>query len=427
MKKILIIAYFFPPANFVGGDRIAAWAKYLHKLGYFPTIVTRNWNDGQKDLTGRIEDNTLKHDVFETYEVYRLPYKRTLRDKLNSYPNSIIASFLRRFLSFLELFIQNFSMLAIPYANFYDFSLDLIKQGDYKCLIASGRPFQLFSIASKLKKRTGIPWIADYRDEWNTFQNKNNDSFLLGMIHNLEAKSELSWTSNADLFITVSESWKENIQKVIRKNGFVVMNGFDTKPSSASAVLSNDFGKLEISYIGTLYSYQPIEFFIQSMKELILRSKNGIKIKVNFIGLNIMPEQEQRVSNLIKGFEDYFFLYDRMPKIEMQQFYENADFLLATSFDEIKGWYPVKIFEYAASGKPILLCPSDNDVLANFVKETNTGVSFNKTSELIDFLSKVILKKTKNEMFELKLNLNSLETYSRENQTKELALILDKF
>jgi hypothetical protein len=30
-------------------------------------------------------------------------------------------------------------------------------------------------------------------------------------------------------------------------------------------------------------------------------------------------------------------------------------------------------------------------------------------------------------MFELKLNLNSLETYSRENQTKELALILDKF
>jgi glycosyltransferase involved in cell wall biosynthesis len=163
------------------------------------------------------------------------------------------------------------------------------------------------------------------------------------------------------------------------------------------------------------------------MKELILRSKNGIKIKVNFIGLNIMPEQEQRVNNLIKGFEDYFFLYDRMPKIEMQQFYENADFLLATSFDEIKGWYPVKIFEYATSGKPILLCPSDNDVLANFVKETNTGVSFNKTSELIDFLSKVILKKTKNEMFELKLNLNSLETYSRENQTKELALILDKF
>ena len=427
MKKILIIAYFFPPANFVGGDRITAWAKYLYKHGYYPTIVSRNWNVGQKDLTDSIEDNTLNHDVFETYEVYRLPYKRTLRDKLNSYPNSIIASFLRRFLSFLELFIQNFSMLAIPYANFYDFSLDLIKHGDYKCLIASGRPFQLFSIASKLQKRTGIPWIADYRDEWNTFQNKNNDSFLLGMIHKLEAKSELSWTSNADLFITVSESWKENIQKVIRKNGFVVMNGFDTKPSSASAVLSNDFGKLEISYIGTLYSYQPIEFFIQSMKELILRSKNGIKIKVNFIGLNIMPEQEQRVSNLIKGFEDYFFLYDRMPKIEMQQFYENADFLLATSFDEIKGWYPVKIFEYAASGKPILLCPSDNDVLANFVKETNTGVSFNKTSELIDFLSKVILKKTKNEMFELKLNLNSLETYSRENQTKELALILDKF
>ena len=50
MKKLLIISYFYPPANFVGAQRTAAWAKYLHEYGYYPIIITRQWNEGQTDL-----------------------------------------------------------------------------------------------------------------------------------------------------------------------------------------------------------------------------------------------------------------------------------------------------------------------------------------------------------------------------------------
>lgn len=428
MKKILIISYFFPPANFVGGQRAAAWAKYLTNYGYYPTIITRNWNEGQKELTDKLEDNSFKHEIYDTYEIYRLPYKRTQRDKLNDYPNSKIATFFRKTLSYLELVFQNFFFRAIPYANFYDLAKKLIlNDKKYEYLIVSGRPFQLFSIASKLKKTTGIKWFADYRDEWNSFQNNHNISLPLKFIYYLETKSERKWTKNALGFFTVSEFWKENISKFISKKGYVVMNGFDKTINHQTAETTKDFTKLEIAYIGTLYSYQPIEVFIESIQKIIIDYKDKITIKINFIGLSIMPDQEQRIKILIKDFEQYFFIYDRMSKDELKQFYENADFLLATSFNNIQGWYPVKIFEYAASGKPIFLCPSDNDVLNKFLIETNTGIVVNSKEESYNFLQNVIEQKLKENQISFRIESSILQKYSREHQTGKLTEVLNMF
>ncbi|MGM0477957.1 MAG: hypothetical protein ACQERC_01955 [Bacteroidota bacterium] len=60
MKKVLIISYFYPPANFVGAQRTAAWAKYLHECGYYPIIISRQWNEGQTDLVGQLKNSALK-------------------------------------------------------------------------------------------------------------------------------------------------------------------------------------------------------------------------------------------------------------------------------------------------------------------------------------------------------------------------------
>ena len=43
MQKVLIISYFFPPCNLTASQRVVSWAKYLHKSGYYPIIITRKW------------------------------------------------------------------------------------------------------------------------------------------------------------------------------------------------------------------------------------------------------------------------------------------------------------------------------------------------------------------------------------------------
>ena len=115
MKKILIISYFYPPANFVGAQRTAAWAKYLHEFGYYPIIITRQWNNGQTDLIDKQENNKLAIEYNKTHEVHRLPYKRILRDKLSNFP---LLKPLQKALTLKELIFSNWSIDSLPFANF---------------------------------------------------------------------------------------------------------------------------------------------------------------------------------------------------------------------------------------------------------------------------------------------------------------------
>jgi len=50
VKKVLILSYFYPPANFVGAARTEAWVKYLPENNLFPIIITRQWKHNQTDI-----------------------------------------------------------------------------------------------------------------------------------------------------------------------------------------------------------------------------------------------------------------------------------------------------------------------------------------------------------------------------------------
>lgn len=196
MTKIIIISYFFPPSNFVGGERTASWAKYLAENDIYPIIITRQWNDNQKDLTDHILNNELQIEKHDHCEIVRLPYKKSLRDKFSEY--SWLKP-LQKALTLKELIFSNYSINAIPFSNFYDeIRKRLQEDPEIKAVIASGRPFQAFSIGHKLKKEFDVLWIPDYRDEWTTHQNLGKQSFIQRYLSRLDRKSELKWTSNAD-------------------------------------------------------------------------------------------------------------------------------------------------------------------------------------------------------------------------------------
>jgi hypothetical protein len=65
MKKILILAYDFPPYVSVGGLRPYNWYRYLKEFGIEPIVVTRQWSNTHGNHLDYIAPSEDKNEVID--------------------------------------------------------------------------------------------------------------------------------------------------------------------------------------------------------------------------------------------------------------------------------------------------------------------------------------------------------------------------
>lgn len=419
MKKIIIVSYYSKPSNFVGADRIQAWLNYLPTEGIYPILVTRFWEENQKNTSTSKQNNENIIEKNEGYEVHRVARRVGFRDHLIKENKWVL---IRKILSLFQILFNNLWFKKSEYFHFYR-SLDniLLKQKDIQKIIISGSPFHSFAIGYHIKKNyPKINWYADYRDQWSTHPFKSKTGLINRLLFLIEKRNEKKWTSNAVGFITVSENWKEIINKFIGKPGHVVKNGFDLDISSIKEhKVPKNANKLVISYIGTIYPYQNYQLFLEIVGELIL--KKNMNIEINFVGIDSFHTISTEIVKLTKDFSQNINIKKRVPKKELESIYQKTDLLWLTSFGKMKGWYPVKLFEYASQGIPTLLYPTDSDVMEGFIKKTSSGFAFSEKEKVKEWLVSIFNSESS---ININLHKGNLAKYSRRFQTSELADII---
>lgn len=417
MQKVLIISYYFPPSNFVGGSRTEYWAKNLHKHGIYPIIITRNWNKEQLELTDKILDNNYKFEKNSKYEVHRLPYRHGIRDFFAQYPN---LKFFQKTVTFFEKLFSNYFLLSSPYYNFFSYAEKLIMDQNIRKVIVSASPFYSFHFGYKLKQKIpSLQWIPDYRDEWNTRGSSTKNSIFSKFFFKIESYNENKWTSNADFFITVSDLWKKNIGSKINKKGYVIKNGYENFTEKA---VQKTGSKFRIVYLGTLYSYQKIELIINAV--LYLVNKQNALLELHFIGSTICKNQLSKIDLTLGELNQCVFFHAKIPKIKVKKELQKYDLTVLTNYNNLSGCLPVKIFDYYASGIPILLFPTDNGLMEKFIQETKSGFIGNDVNECIEILQKCIQDKSNNVNYYFTRNHKIGKKYSRKYQTQKLAKLL---
>ena len=420
MKKVLIISYFFPPANFAGSYRIFSWAKYLHKFGYYPVIVTRKYDSAIGNFTDLSKPSSegILHEKHENYEVYYLPYKGNLKDKLLVRFGDNKMVFFRKILSFAELVFQNFFLSAIPYNNLYYFSKKLIRDQEFSLMISSGKPYILFKLCKILNKKFDIPWIADYRDPWSI-----HTWFLKrGILSTLDNHFEKKWVGTASAITSCSQLWSDDIGSFVKRPGYVIYNGYENYNEDTN---DNKTETFTLIYNGTLYTWQEIELFVEAFKKFV-DSGTSYKVKILFLGISIENKQAERIKKLFDNYEKYIELTERLGKEEIVRRMKDASLLLLFGHKDLKGWYPIKIFDYLSIQKPILLCPSDNDVLEELINTTHSGYVLNDIEKIVDLLKDLYVKWEKGISLKVNSDKESISKYSRENQVGNLAQVFDE-
>jgi peptidoglycan/xylan/chitin deacetylase (PgdA/CDA1 family) len=394
----------------------------LNNFGYYPVIVTRKYEEAISNFEDLSKPTPMgvSHEKNENYEVYYLPFKGNLKDKLLVKYGKNRFVFLRRFFSLSELIFQNIFISTIPFSNLYYFSKKLLVENDFKLIISSGRPYILFKFCYLLNKASKIPWIADYRDPWSThpwFKNR-------GVLSLIDKYFEKKWVGSASAITSCSEQWSKDIGTFVKRPGYVVYNGYEAIGNSTEE-LNNLSDTFNIIHNGTLYEAQNTEIFINAFKKFINKSE-AKKIKIFFYGVSIDNIQTQRIQNQFKGFEEYIDCTERLDHNIIVKSMKQASLLLIFGESHNKGWYPLKFFDYISVQKPILLCPSDNNVLEKLIMDTKTGFVMNNEEDVLVLLTDLYNKWENGQKIEFNVDNKFIEKYSRANQSKELSGIIDK-
>jgi glycosyltransferase involved in cell wall biosynthesis len=420
LKKVLILTYFFPPANFAGSDRMASWAKYLHGFGYYPVIVTRKFRPGISSYEALSESSggPVEHEKTDAYEIFRLPYKGNLRDRLLFHQGKNKYRLFRKFLTFTELLLQYFTLRVIPWRNLYHFSASLLAKENFSLIITSGKPYILFRFCYLLGRKYKIPWIADYRDPWTTHPlNKKNP--LLGM---LDRKFEKKWVSTAACITSCSAEWCRELESFLQLRSRVVYNGYEESSFGENFSQKPEGKKFTLLYSGTLYRNQNAELFMAAFRKFVNESRADAR--VIFAGISIDPSQLSRIKKLSAGMEAHLEFYDRADKQVFLNLLAESHICLIFGHESPRGWLPIKIFEYMAARRHVMLVPGDNSSLENLIRESGCGVCCKNEKEAIDYLNIQYQVHIQGSYVPPSMDSKQLSLYSRRMQAAALAAVL---
>ncbi len=426
MKKVLIVAYYWPPAGGPGVQRWLKFAKYLPEFGIEPIMyVPENptYPIIDKSLVAEIPENirVLKRPIFEPFGIAKF----FSGNKVKTMSSGLISE--KRKQSLLEkslLFIRgNF---FIPDARKFwvkpsvKFLLEFISEENIDTIITTGPPHSLHLIGLELKKKQKkkLNWIADFRDPWINigYQEK------LMLSKSSEAKHvklETQVLQSADLILTTSFTTKEEFQNKTEKPIEIITNGFEN-------INLEDFPldtKFTVSHIGSLLSGRNPENLWKAFSELIEENpefKKAFKLRlIGKVGSDVLRSLHDF------GLKEYLEVVGYVSHGKALEFQQKSQVLLLLEIDsaQTQGIIPGKLFEYMCSNRPILAIGPRNWDAAKIISETSVGKCFG-------YEDKNAMKCQIESYFSefqngtLRTNPRGIEMYSRKKLAKKLSELI---
>ena len=87
MKKVLILAYDFPPYVSVGGLRPYNWYKHLKEFGVEPIVVTRQWGNVHGNHLDYISAGESEESIIENTEIKNTEFSENQSVHFMKLPN----------------------------------------------------------------------------------------------------------------------------------------------------------------------------------------------------------------------------------------------------------------------------------------------------------------------------------------------------
>jgi glycosyltransferase involved in cell wall biosynthesis len=374
---VLIITYYWPPSGGAGVQRWLKFSKYLPEFGWDPIILTVDQTYAAYPVT----DNSLADDLPSTVKVFTTPatnYFNIYKKDKSRIPSAGFANNVdNTFKGKLFRFVRGNFFIPDPRRgwNKYAFkkACELIETAGIRHVITTSPPHSTQLIGLKIKKRyPAIKWIADLRDPWtDIYYYKQFYPTIVSKA--IDLKYEKSVLKKSDKIITVGASLKTLFSTKIpglERKTEVITNGYDESDFKDIPKITPK--RFTITYVGTLSDIYPIEGLIPALKTLQAEDKDFI---LRFVG-TVSEKTKKMLVNEIPDNHLDFLPYVAHNKAVKHMCSSSLLLLIIPLHQSGKSIITGKIFEYMASGKPVLCFgPVDGDA-ALIIKSCGAGRTF---------------------------------------------------
>lgn len=347
-KKVLVIAYLYPPIFNSGTRRSLEFVNHLPDCGWEPTVLTvadpdpshcdpslldevrpgtrieraPRWSKHVGSTMGRLFGRWFGRERIEAALAWRI-------EGLWSVPDGVAC----------------WAPLAVKRA------IELHREIGFDAIYASGWPWTSFLVAEKVSRRTGVPFVVDYRDLWKPADVAWDKASRAQRV--LNPMLERRVLKRASGVIATTRSFLDLLPKGdLPEKVFAITNGFSERDFEHVAAASRATGeKVRIVYTGVWRpGYGPDDLYaaVRQLKERGL--VDPARLRIVTAGYPPGPARDF-------GIEDMVEERGRVTHAEALALMSSAD---ALYLPVSKGLYeyasiPGKLFEYMASGRHLLV------------------------------------------------------------------------
>jgi glycosyltransferase involved in cell wall biosynthesis len=363
--RLLYIAFYFPPSRASGVHRARATANHFAAVGWDVTVFAAPLpflHNAIGSLDEKLLETVDPRITIERPEMNLYRWEHELREM--SWFRGTMPTMAKRLFVWREE--KQFPEQYVSWArSSVSLAVKLHREEKFDAVLATGNPFSAFAAAWWVRKLTGLPYVIDYRDSWTLDLFDDGPAFKPG--HPAwKWERRVIGKSAATVFVNNAlRDWHAERYPDAADRMLVVPNGWDpdmldVAPSPAET--ATEPRPLRFGYLGTITSRQPVEVMAEAFERArqypdLADAELNIYGHLGFfrhshasflprLGLDTHGQVDPSLDTGVR-------LRGPVSKTEVSAVYTDSDVLV---FLAAGGKYVTsgKIFEYMASGRPIV-------------------------------------------------------------------------
>ncbi len=348
-RRVLVIAYYFPPLGLSGVQRTLKFVKYLPDFGWLPTVLTVDDRGYFAKDEGLLDD--LKGRPVEIVRTPSLDPLHFFRKKnVVPMPSGFRYTLFGKISSFFFIPDNKIGWRRHAVAE----GKRILAQIPHDMIFSTAPPYTDFLIASELKRSFGLPLVFDYRDAW--LENPLH-SYPTPLHRFLHRRKEAHALRSANHVITINRQIKESIVRnnphVSHHDVSIIPQGFDPEDFTLEEVSARD-SFMRITHAGTFYFNRSPVAFVEGLLRFFEQTPEARRnVKVTFAG-NAREEDARIISR--NGLDDCIEMAGYLPHDRCVRLLQASDVLMII-IGSGRGEEMIstgKLYEYIGAKKPIL-------------------------------------------------------------------------